>query len=1012
MKKKMLSLTLAIVLLVSLLPVASVPVTAMVAEKMVTGTESSFTCRLNEDGSIVKHEAEKHKAIGLMAWVFEELPPLSTPTGLEWSAEIPGFISWNAVPEAEGEYIITLYKDGAYFQESWWSGILGSGRVSVDIYSGEIFESGTYTFTIQARGDNINNSDSAVSETSAGFTYVRPGAVLAAPEEVAWDAENPTVATWSAVPGAAGYYVQLYCDGYPAGGVWSYWPEFTSEDFYRDMHHAGTYTFRARALSGNICKIANGEFSDLSAAYNLTGVNEKMKELFEELTHGDISAGEALEVVKGLNLYELAVSMQSDMDVLNAVTMLEERYAADNDIGIAIRVADGIDTLIDTGKVTIVGAALNAAESDITMHLNFSKPSEEVVVDPSQYKNWVQLNIELDGISDPTGDLDVPVRITMPLPIGVSPSRFCILHYHADGMYETIWPLINGDGTISFTLTSFSAFVFANEFIPTVTFSTNDLDGVLTQDEVITQLAAAGMGENDLFEAVLDESVTRIGDVAFYGCNGLTNVFIPGSVTEIGDLAFAYCYYLTGVVIPDSVMTIGWAAFDSCGITSVTISQSVTNIGTSAFGFCDNLMEINVSFDNAQYFSLDGVLFNKDKSTLLQYPGGKSGAYIIPDSVTSLANGSFDGCYGLSSVLIPDGVEDVGISPFSYSNITEILVVPENNDYASESGVLFNKAKTSLVQYPIGRSGSYIIPDGVTSIDGESFMDCRSLTSIIIPDSVTGIGPNAFLGCTSLTSVIIPSSVMGIGWDAFSVCTSLSEVYFNGDAPEASENPFRIEVEATAYVYQSAKGFPAEGEFWNGLTIKYRDDVRITMFNTGAISNLVSGYAANLPVNVTGDNLAGREIVFKLKNSGGETVYTSGPLAAADNFSATLKLDKDTLVLPAGNYTLEASVGDVTASTTVDIVELGNDIWLAEAVVVNYNGADTLTVRFAETPFTQLFTGSVTVDGVKFTNPVYDGNSIYLPGVDFTKNHTIKISGVKYPDLFPSYSFMFTVEVK
>ena len=116
--------------------------------------------------------------------------------------------------------------------------------------------------------------------------------------------------------------------------------------------------------------------------------------------------------------------------------------------------------------------------------------------------------------------------------------------------------------------------------------------------------------------------------------------------------------------------------------------------------------------------------------------------------------------------------------------------------------------------------------------------------------------------------------------------------------------------------------------------------------------------------------------------------------------------------MPIGIYTLEASVGVVTAVTTVDIVEPGNDVWLAEAVVVNYNGADTLTVRFAETPFTRLFTGAVTVDGVKYINPVYDGSSVYLPGVDFTKNHTVKISGVKYPDVFPSYSFTFTVEVK
>ena len=78
----------------------------------------------------------------------------------------------------------------------------------------------------------------------------------------------------------------------------------------------------------------------------------------------------------------------------------------------------------------------------------------------------------------------------------------------------------------------------------------------------------------------------------------------------------------------------------------------------------------------------------------------------------------------------------------------------------------------------------------------------------------------------------------------------------------------------------------------------------------------------------------------------------------------------------------------------------------------HYGGVDALTIRFTETSAIRLFIGSVTVDGVKYTNPIYDGNSVYLPDVDFTKNHTVKISGVKYPGLFPSYSFTFTVEVK
>ena len=227
-----------------------------------------------------------------------------------------------------------------------------------------------------------------------------------------------------------------------------------------------------------------------------------------------------------------------------------------------------------------------------------------------------------------------------------------------------------------------------------------------------------------LTSVTIPDSVTSVGAYAFLGCTSLTSVTIPNSVTSIGGCAFDECWSLTSVTIPDSVTSIGDSAFASCtSLTSVTIPDSVTSIGGGAFAWCTSLTGIWVTEGNSHYSSdASGVLFSKDKTTLVQYPGAFA-AYAIPDSVTSIGAGAFGGCTSLTSVTIPDSV---------------------------------------------------------TSIGQHAFNGCRSLTSVTIPDGVTSIGAYAFSECSSLTSVTIPDSVTSIGDGAFASCTSLTDVYYAG----------------------------------------------------------------------------------------------------------------------------------------------------------------------------------------------------------------------------------------
>ena len=299
-------------------------------------------------------------------------------------------------------------------------------------------------------------------------------------------------------------------------------------------------------------------------------------------------------------------------------------------------------------------------------------------------------------------------------------------------------------------------------------YDCSGLTSVTIGNNVTSIGSEAFYGCKGLMSITLPDSVTSIGSSVFKNCTGLTNVTIPNNVTSIGSEAFYGCRGLTSITIPDSVTSIDYRAFYYCsGLTSVTIGNNVTSIGFSAFSSCTGLASIIVEDGNANYHSSGNCLIETESKKLL---AGCNNSVIPNDgSVTSIGDGAFRGCSGLTSITIPNGVTSIGFEAFRGCSGLTSITLP---DSVTSIGNAAFQGCTELT--------SIIIPDSVTSIGDWSFYYCPRLTSVTIGNCVTNIGDSAFAYCTSLSKVIIGNKVTNISSDAFRSCTSLTNIIFNG----------------------------------------------------------------------------------------------------------------------------------------------------------------------------------------------------------------------------------------
>ena len=278
----------------------------------------------------------------------------------------------------------------------------------------------------------------------------------------------------------------------------------------------------------------------------------------------------------------------------------------------------------------------------------------------------------------------------------------------------------------------------------------------------VTSIGVSAFQSSSLQSITIPNSVTSIGDSAFYLCTSLQSITFgqASQLITIGNLTFYICSSLQSITIPNSVTSIGNLAFYKCtNLQNIIFPQNsqLINIGSSAFSNCTGLQMINIP-DSVT--TINNLVFNNCTSLT---------SINIPSSVISIGNLAFAACTGIISVTFNQNSQLTNIGTGGFSNCTNLTSINIPNSVTSLSEALFQGC-TSLT--------TISIPDSIITISISTFSNCTSLQMINIPNSVTTIDNLAFNNCTSLTSINIPANIMRVGYGAF-INTNITTIQFD-----------------------------------------------------------------------------------------------------------------------------------------------------------------------------------------------------------------------------------------
>lgn len=337
-------------------------------------------------------------------------------------------------------------------------------------------------------------------------------------------------------------------------------------------------------------------------------------------------------------------------------------------------------------------------------------------------------------------------------------------------------------------------------------------------------------------EVVIADGVTTIGESLFDSCKNLSKVTLPSSIESIGSFAFCFCTSLTEIKLPEGVKSIGTDAFYSTKIKSLTIPSTVSDLTAGSLESMNELESITVADGNANFASVNGVLFNKAKTTLILYPLAKVGTkYAVPGSVTEISRGAFDTKL-IKTIVIPSSVKKINSFAFSdCSNLSEVFYFGTDAEWNSIDIGTQNSYLTSATRYyadgQLGDNVYYTLNastgkltvfgegvtysnsnsstsyfgdkaasikniemmDGITELKMGIFSHLTALESVTFPETtLTYISDRVFVGCTSLKSVTLPDSLTDLGQNVFYNCTSLESIHIGKKLYFTPYSPFGI----------------------------------------------------------------------------------------------------------------------------------------------------------------------------------------------------------------------------
>ncbi len=320
----------------------------------------------------------------------------------------------------------------------------------------------------------------------------------------------------------------------------------------------------------------------------------------------------------------------------------------------------------------------------------------------------------------------------------------------------------------------------ANAFAGCKNLITLNIEGGSTMDSGALIIGAyafennAKLSKTDIAE---NANITSIGAYAFSGCSAITSVTIQKTTESIGERAYAQCTGISNVIFAENGVDTQFGAFvfEGCQkLSSISLPSTLTSFDGSIFAGCNNIEAIEVSDDNEYFADNDGVLYDKNITTVVYYPKGKTlDLAALPATVTKIGNAAFQGNVTIKTLTIPARITEIG--DYAFENCVNLTSLAFDTD--TELTTLGNSAFANCTSL-----ATVTLPAGLTEIGDKAFY-LTSIAAITLPDSVTTIGAYAFAK-TNITAIIITKNVTTVKEGAFSDCVKLKTITVNaGTAP-------------------------------------------------------------------------------------------------------------------------------------------------------------------------------------------------------------------------------------